>query len=277
MRGGPASRRGEGGGGGVPTVHESPLGGRCVVVTRPEAAGGPLGARLAAHGAVVCHWPVVRILPPADPGPLEKALASLARYDWIVFSSPRAVDAVTDRVDRFPDGLRVAAVGDSTAESLRAANWRVDVTPKEFGGEGLVAALAEHDLAHGTRILFPAGSIARSTIPDGLTGLGAQVDRVVAYETTPSSLDKRVCVEDIESGCVDAVTFASPSTVVGLQRVLGKDTFGRILEQILAVAIGPTTAEALEQTGVSPAAVAHPSTLDGLVDAVVTVFNEGSN
>ncbi len=275
MREEPASRRGAGVE--VPTVHESPLGGRCVVVTRAEAAGGPLGAKLAAHGAVVRHWPVVRILPPADPGPLEKALASLARYDWIVFSSPRAVDAVTGHVDRFPDGLRVAAVGDSTAESLRAATWPVDVTPKQFGGEGLVAAFAEHDVAHGARILFPAGSIARSTIPDGLTGLGAQVDRVVAYETTPSSLDKRVCVGDIESGCVDAVTFASPSTVAGLRRVLGRDTFARILEQIPAVAIGPTTAAALERTGVSPAAVAHPSTLDGLVDAVVTVFNEGSN
>ncbi len=275
MRGGAASRGG--GGGGVPTVHELPLSGRCVVVTRAEAAGGPLGARLTAHGAFVCHWPVVRILPPADPGPLEKALASLGRYDWIVFSSPRAVYAVAGGVDRFPDGLRVAAVGDSTAESLRGAKWPVDVTPKQFGGEGLVAAFAEHDLAHGTRILFPAGSIARSTIPDGLTALGAQVDRVVAYETTPSSLDKRVCVEDIESGRVDAVTFASPSAVVGLQRVLGTDTFGRMLERSLTVAIGPTTAEALEQMGVSPTAVAHSSTLDGLVDAVVTVFNEGSN
>jgi len=273
VREGPASRRR----GGVPMVHESSLGGRCVVVTRAEATGGPLGARLAAHGAVVLHWPVVRISSPADQEPLEKALSNLARYDWIVFSSPRAVDAITGHVDRFPDGLRVAAVGDSTAESLRAANWPVDVTPKQFGGEGLVAAFAERDVAYGASILFPAGSIARSTIPDGLTGLGAQVDRVVAYETTPSSLDKRVCVEDIESGCVDAVTFASPSTVVGLQRVLERDTFGLILEQIPAVAIGPTTAEALERTGVSPAAVAHPSTLDGLVDAVVTVFNEGSN
>ena len=253
------------------------LHGRCVVVTRGETADGPLGTRLAARGAFPRYWPVVQTQPPADPGPLDAALAGLAEYDWIVFSSPRAVAVVVERAGKLPEGVRVAAVGESTAASLMAEGWPVDLVPKVFGGEGLVGAFSEIDLAHGAAVLLPASAIARATIPDGLRRLGARVDCVVAYETVAASLDSKVCIADIESGCLDAVTFASPSAVSGLYEVLGRDLFGAILGRLPAVAIGDTTAEALEHLGTTPAAVARPSTLDGLVDAVVTVLTTESN
>jgi uroporphyrinogen III methyltransferase/synthase len=255
----------------------TPLAGRCVVVTRAEAPDGPLGTKLAGQGAEVRHWPVVQISPPADPKPLVRALENLAQYDWIVFSSPRAVAAVTGRIDGLPEGVRVAVVGDSTAESLLEEGWPVDLLPPEFGSEGLVTAFSEADFAHGADVLFPASSIARATIPDGLTRLGARVDRVVAYETAAAPLDSAVCRTDADSGRLDAVTFASPSAVVGLRSVLGEMSFARILSQVPAVAIGPTTAAALHEVGMAPAGVADPSTLDGLVDAVVAVITAGSN
>jgi uroporphyrinogen III methyltransferase/synthase len=253
------------------------LAGRCVVVTRAEAPGGPLGKKLAGKGAKVRHWPVVRISPPADPKPLVRALENLAQYDWIVFSSPRAVAAVVDRIDGPPEGVRVAAVGDSTAEFLLDKGWPVDLLPREFGSEGLVAAFSKADFAHGAEVLFPASSIARTTIPDGLAGLGARVEQVVAYETAAASLDRVVCLAEADSGCLDAVTFASPSAVAGLRRALGEESFARILSRVPAVAIGPTTAAALHETGMAPAGVADPSTLDGLVDAVAAVIIAGSN
>jgi uroporphyrinogen III methyltransferase/synthase len=220
---------------------------------------------------------VVQISPPLDPKPLVRALDNLAQYDWIIFSSPRAVAAVTDRVARPPEGVRVAAVGESTAQSLLEEGWPVDLLPRESGSESLVATFSRADFAHGAEVLFPASSIARTTIPDGLTDLGARVDRVVAYETTAASLEGDVCLADADSGGLDAVTFASPSAVTGLRKVLGDDSFARILARVPAVAIGPTTAAALHETGVAPTAVADPSTLDGLVAAVVAVVTAGSN
>ncbi len=253
------------------------LAGRCVVVTRAEAPDGPLGTKLAGQGAEVRHWPVVQISPPADPKPLVRALESLTQYDWIVFSSPRAVAAVTGRIDGLPEGVRVAAVGDSTAECLLEEGWPVDLVPREFGSEGLVAAFSEADFAHGANVLFPASSIARATIPDGLAGLGARVDHVVAYHTATASLDSAACLADADSGRLDAVTLASPSAVTGLRTALGEMSFVRILSQVPAVAIGPTTAGALHEIGMAPAGVADPPTLDGLVDAVVAVITAGSN
>jgi uroporphyrinogen III methyltransferase/synthase len=253
------------------------LAGRCVVVTRAEPPAGPLGTKLAAQGAEVRHWPVVQISPPADPKPLIRALENLAQYDWIVFSSPRAVTAVVGRIDGLPEGIRVAAVGDSTAETLLEEGWPVDLLPREFGSEGLVAAFSEADFAHGADVLFPASNIARTTIPDGLTGLGARVERIVAYETVAAALDSAACVADADSGRLHAVTFASPSAVSGLRAALGEMSFVRILSQVPAVVIGPTTAAALHEIGMAPAGVADPSTLDGLADAVVAVITAGSN
>ena len=255
-------------------AQKTSLDGRCVVVTRAEAPDGPLGTLLAARRATVRHWPVVQILPPEDSGPLEAALANLDDYDWIVFSSARAVAAVTQALDGPPSKPRVAVVGESTAEALRLEGWPVHLTAREFGADGLVAEFSTRELARDKRVLYPAGSIARSTLPEGLDRLGAQVDRVVAYRTVHASLDGSTCVSEIDSGSLDAVTFTSPSAVLGLHKSIGGPAFDRVFGRIPAVAIGPTTAEALLRLGVSPAAVADPSTLEGVVKAVVDVLNQ---
>jgi uroporphyrinogen-III synthase len=251
------------------------LAGRWVVVTRAESTHGPLTKKLAARGADVRHWPVLRFAPPADPAPLERALARLGEYDWIVFSSPRAAAAVTGGGVRAPEDVRVAAVGASTAQSLTSDGWPVHLVPQEAGGENLVAAFADAGLGAGVRVLFPASAIARRTIPEGLRALGARVDEVVAYETVHAPLDAAECLADVAAGRADAVTFASPSAVEGLRKVLDQ-RFARLFRRVPAIAIGATTSEALARAGVPPAAVADPSTLDGLVEAVVTVLNVGS-
>ncbi len=246
------------------------LDGRCVVVTRAEPPDGPLATLLEARGATVRHWPVVEILPPEDSGPLDAALAQLDDYDWIVFSSARAVAAVTQALDVPPTRTRVAVVGESTADMLRLEGWPVHLTASEFGADGLVAEFSARDLLRNKRVLYPAASIARSTLPEGLGRLGAQVDRVVAYRTVRASLDG----SQTDSRSLHAVTFTSPSAVVGLHKAIGGPAFDRVFQGIPAVAIGPTTAEALLQLGVSPAAVADPFTLEGVVDAVVGVLNQ---
>ncbi len=250
------------------------LDGRCVVVTRAEVPDGPLGTLLAERGAAVRHWPVVQILPPEDSRQLEAALAKLDDYDWIVFSSARAVAAVTQALDGPPSKTRVAVVGESTAEALRLEDWPVHLTARAFGADGLVAEFSARQLARDKRVLYPAGSIARSTLPEGLNRLGAHVDRVVAYRTVHASLDGSTCLSEIDSGSLDAMTFTSPSAVLGLHKAIGGPAFNRVFERIPAVAIGSTTAEALLQLGVSPAAVADPSTLEGVVEAVVDVLNQ---
>ena len=245
----------------------SALTGRGVAVTRAEPEGGALGARLEARGARVVRWTTIALAPPADPAPFESALARLEEFDWLVVTSGHAVAALVERVVAPPASLALAAVGPATAAALEAAGWKVRRIGEGDGAEGLVAAFRAAGDAAGARILYPASARARETLEDGLAALGATVERVEAYRTLAVALDAATCRTEVESGAVEAVTFASPSALEGLAEALGRGELAQLLARVAVASIGPTTSAALAAFGRAPDAEAEPSTLDGLVEA----------
>jgi len=253
---------------------------RAVVVTRDEPRDGPLGASLRARGLEVLWWPVVRIAPPGDPRPLEAALARIAEFDWIVFASRHAVEAVVSRCHT-PPRARIAVVGSATAAALGAHGWQPEVVPANANADALVAAMAPH-ITPGTRVLFPASSRALPMLGDGLRRLGAEVLQVEAYRNEAAPFDLHACRAAIDAKAVGAVTFTSPSCVEEFEHALGHDAFERLLGKHLgsrgpaiAVALGQTTAGALSARGIEPV-LASPPTLDGLADTASQILN-GSN
>ena len=235
-----------------------------VVVTRPEAADGPLSRELRSLGLEVLAWPAVHVAP-GDARALEAALARLDAFDWIVFASRHAVAAVLDRVPVAPASLKVAAVGRATALTLTQRGWPVHLTPAEAGAAALVSAFAAQwrPQEAPARVLYPASSRTLPTIAAGLRSLGATVTQVEAYRTEATALDVPQCRAWIERGGLGAVTFASPSAVTELARALGARDFARLLEGAPPVAIGPTTARELAARGQN-ATLAESATLQGL-------------
>jgi uroporphyrinogen-III synthase len=110
-----------------------------VVVTRAEEADGPLCRELKGLGLEVLLWPAVSV-GPADPAPLAAALAEVHAFAWIVFASRHAVAAVCELLPAPPAGVRVAAVGEATAQELRARGWPVHLVPGEAHAAALVPA-----------------------------------------------------------------------------------------------------------------------------------------
>ena len=249
------------------------LSGRTVVVTRCEGAGGPLESKLTERGAIVIRWPTTESGPPPDQAAFERPLTEIAKYDWIVFSSARSARAVTSQVSTLPETVKVAVVGPATAAAVESAGWQVDLMPEQFDAESLLEEFEHHKLGDRALVLFPCSSKALDTIPSGLIEQGARVDRVVAYETSYAALDSRSCLQQIESGAVDAITFTSPSAIDGLLSSLGDNGFRSAMQQVPAVVIGPSTERALREAGSAPAVVASPSTFDGLVDSLTTYFD----
>jgi uroporphyrinogen-III synthase len=241
--------------------HEQPA--KHVVVTRAEAEDGPLSTQLRELGLPVLLWPAVSVAV-AETGALEEALESIGEFDWIVFASRHAVAAVIERVATPPAKVRVAAVGQATGQVLRQRGWPVDLLPEDANAAALVSEFATKPM-QGTKVLFPASSRALPTIAAGLTQLGATVTQVEAYRTEPASLDVEACRSWIERDGVGAVTFASPSAVIELEHSLGKVHFDRLLKTAKVVAIGPTTARALEEHGCTPI-MAESANLRGLAE-----------
>src|SRR5579885_364673 len=164
-----------------------PLFGRKIVVTRARGQAETLGASLHALGAEVLELPTIEIGPAADYGPLDRAIAELASYDWLIFTSANGVRFFLERLDRSAADLRalrarICAIGPATRAAVESLHLKVDLMGKEYVAEGLLAAFAGHDLA-GKRILLPRAAVARDLVPAELAHRGARVDVVEAYRT----------------------------------------------------------------------------------------------
>jgi uroporphyrinogen-III synthase len=240
-----------------------------VVVTRAESRDGALSSQLRALGLEVLLWPAVSVTAASGPA-LSQALARIEGFDWIVFASRAAVTAVIESRPQLPKSVRVAAIGRATAQVLRGRGFRVDLMPNEANAAALVNAFADEGCA-GARILYPASSRALPTIAQGLTQLGAEVTQVEAYRTEAAPLDVSTCRAWIHREVIGAVTFASPSAVIELERALGAPDFARLLAHSAVVAIGPTTARALADRG-RTAVLAESATLAGLANTTLRLL-----
>src|SRR6266849_7710511 len=125
---------------------DRPLFGRRIVVTRSREQAGELVDMLEERGAEVIQAPTIRIAPPEDIPALDRACADAATYDWIVFTSANAVDYFMQRVLTNGDirdlkGVRLCAIGPSTAERVSRYGVRIDLTPDEARSEAVIDAL----------------------------------------------------------------------------------------------------------------------------------------
>jgi uroporphyrinogen-III synthase len=186
------------------------------------------------------------------------------------------VAAVLERIEAPPQGVRIAAVGPSTADAVTAGGWPVHRIPEVGSGAGLVEAFRVAGDAEGARMFFPASAAAREEIPKGLAGLGARVHQVTAYRLVELPLDRDRCSAALKAGEVQAVTFASPSAMEGLRKGLGDDLFSRMAREIPAAAMGSTTAGALEGAGWKRIVVAQEPSLEALGVAGMQAAAPGS-
>src|SRR6202049_595008 len=76
-----------------------PLFGQRIVVTRDRRQAAELAEPLEELGAEVIMLPVIEIQPPVDTGPLERAIACLETYDWLIFTSVNGVRFFLERLD----------------------------------------------------------------------------------------------------------------------------------------------------------------------------------
>jgi len=247
---------------------ERRLEGKRVLVTRPRERAEELCFLLEDEGAEVLSVPLLELHPPEDRRPLLSAAEHIHRYRWVVFASPSGVEALMEAVreagtqERMRH-VKVAAVGPRTTRAAEGYGLEVVAEPPEGTGEALVN-LIQDALQPGDEVLLPAAEEGRREMEDGLRERGMLVTRVTAYRSTPTTLPPEALAL-LDASPPDVVVFASPRTAEAFLEEAGRER----LSSARVVAIGPTTASALERLGVPAAAVAERPTPESLVDATV--------
>jgi uroporphyrinogen-III synthase len=244
------------------------LAGRAIVVTRPQEQAGELIDLLEARGALTVRAPAIEIFP-ARARALDRAARDIAdgRFAWVLLTSRAGVEALADALAERAVGpsdvvARIAAIGEGTAEALRARGYEPALVPRTFTTEALGAALPKGD---GT-VLLARADIAPPELDEAVAAKGWRVERIDAYRTRRVRSLPPAAAQALRAGGVDALTFTSASTVDGFVAA------ARSLELPRAVCIGPVTARAARDHGLRVAGVASPHTIEGLVTRLERVF-----
>ena len=254
-----------------------------ILITRPLAQAHDFGEKLRAAGFEPIFFPVIEIQPIENNVALERALAKLECYDWLVVTSVNAVDVVFDylRIAAETPGhgenafslslrdplanLRVATIGPKTAEALKTRGIIPDFVPDEYVAESILPGLG--DLS-GKWVLLPRAEIARKALPEAICEAGGIPHEIAVYKTLPA-VPNPEGLAALKAG-VDIVTLTSPSTVhnfVAIARQNELDPLSLPGNPLFAC-IGPITEQAAREEGLVNLVTANEYTTEGLIAVI---------
>lgn len=168
-------------------------------------------------------------------------------------------------------GLKIAVVGEKTAQWLGRRGIKPDFIPPEYVADSLAIHFPEP--LEGIKVLFPrVESGGRDVLVRDFTSRGAAVTEVAAYQSRCPGAIAPQALEGLQNRQVDVVTFASSKTVKHfcqmLQQVQG-DNWQTCLEGVCVASIGPQTSKTCISLLGRVDAEAQEYTLEGLIQAII--------
>src|ERR1041385_1051746 len=172
-----------------------------VLTTAPGSLAG-LAESLRADGMTVREAPLLSFGPPADWGPVDRAIFRLPEFRAVAVSSPRAAQAFASRLALHqvspPPGQEAWATGVATAEALRDLFEPVH-TPSSLvtidAGAGSMLATSMVAARVGSPIPYACGDTRRDEMPAVLRAAGVMVEEVICYRSVlaePDEADRAV-------------------------------------------------------------------------------------
>ena len=262
-----------------------------IVLTHAPGRFEGLDAALRRRGHTVVRAPLIATVPRTGED-VRAAAEALLTLPWLLFTSRSAVEAWSAleagwRAPGEPAGgaPRVGAVGRKTASALRAAGAEPAlVAERAPRSAGLADAFLQHPEA-ASPVGLPQGDRALPTLRRALERAGFETRPLVLYETVTQPWPGDATGSDAgavgagrgDNGAGDAAALraaASAAELIVLASPSAADALpAEAAGRAALVAIGPTTAAALERRGLSPRQARAPS-VGGVLEEVEAVAQE---
>lgn len=252
-----------------------PLVGKTILVTRAAGQSSQFTQLLQQQGATVLEMPAIEITPPSSWEALDQAIANVIQFDWLILTSTNGVDYFFERLaaqacsaDEVAK-LKIAVVGQKTAERLQKRGHQPDFIPPNFVADSLVEQFPE--TVQGLKILFPRVETGgRDLLVKELTAKGAEVTEVPAYQSGCAKVMPPDIAAALQHQTIDIITFASSKTVSCFHQLL--QTLPSVLPLSPAfclASIGPQTSATCRHLFGRVDLEAADYTLEGLTNAIV--------
>jgi uroporphyrinogen III methyltransferase/synthase len=231
------------------------------------------------YGAEPIEFPTIETVPPKDWKEVDRAIKNLSKYDWAIFTSVNGVKYLIERLKkqgkdiREFKGIKICAIGPATAKAIEDLGIRVDLLPKEYRAEAIIAGLGKNKIK-GKSFLLPRALKAREVLPEEIKRLGGKIDVVAAYRTTKPKEKTDEIRKMFQEKAIDVVTFTSSSTVENFVSMFQKGEAPGLLEGITVACIGPITKDTASALGIKTGIMPEKYTIPALTDAIGEYFKK---
>lgn len=256
------------------------MNGRRIVLTRNAEGTSRLAERLLRLGAEVLELPLIDVRFDLDREAAVDVFNEFASYEWLLFTSRNGVkhffSAFFTTFDdiRSLGFIRIAVIGQGTAEALRLLHLRPDLVATESTAEGLARSLKEEQDLDNVKLLLVTGNRNREDLARRLWEERAIVDTLRVYKTHLCKLEGDSRAARFRREGADALVFASASAV----QAFGEQAAHLVLEagatRPALFSFGPSTSARMREAGIPLAAEASEPGMDGIIEALVGYFTK---
>jgi uroporphyrinogen-III synthase len=257
---------------------KSVLSNRNIVITRSEEQSSGLIDMLSSAGANIISIPTIKIVPVDDYSEFDRLISDSSKFDFIIFTSANSVKYFIRRIDELDvsvniDEIIFVAVGESTLNICKQYNIPVDIIPEDFRVKGLLEKFNSWKMKN-KKVLIPCSAIARTELKEGLIKLGACVLTTPVYDVAlPDENEATLYREKLKNINPDLYVFTSPSTYNNFLKIFEIDNPVNYFSGAMVAAIGPTTADTVESTGVVAGIIPESFTVNNLFQKIVEHFS----
>lgn len=248
------------------------LNGARILVTRPEHQAENLCRLLAEAGGRAVRFPVLATAAITD-GKIAEILATLDKFQWLVFISANAVNfAVQANGGKInPNQAAVAAIGQATASALRQAGITVDLWPSPPYNSAALLAMEPMQQVNGQRFLIIRGDGGRDELADSLRQRGARVDYLEVYRRTMPTTDCSEVNALLTANQLDVVTVTSGEALQSLLTMIDRRYRPALLALPLVV-ISDRIKQIAAEMGFNRIAVANQASDVAILEAVTMMM-----
>jgi len=259
------------------------LSGKTVYVAASAKLLPELAAGLRALGANVLPVAVLEAKEIEDNAALDRAIANLNQYDWIIFTSAWGVSFFADHLYKSVHNAvvlpKICAIGSATAGAAEKFGFQIALMADEFTAEGVMKSFEQYhggvENLSGIGVLIPRALEAREYLPDALGSAGCLVDAIPCYQAVRPEPEDELSVR-LMNEAPDLIVFTSARAVRNfletVTAVVGETNARKRMHETVAATIGPVTAAALESEGKSAEIIPAGHTVPNLLAAISDFF-----
>lgn len=256
---------------------------KTILITAPKGYSERMQKVFTEKSFNVIASPFIQTTVPVNiKGDVKSFLNRIVTYDYVMFSSRKAVDALfqglkaANIAPSILRGIKLCAIGKDADYVFEKLHVRASIIPKEPSPMGIADEIFQQGDAKGKTIAVLAPEVLGIKEPpvvpdfiDKLKSMGMEVTRVNVYTTQAADIEASIALIKLKK--IDCIAFTSSAEIEVLLSRIGKSM---VLKDIDIACFGIYTAAFAKEKGLNVKIISKDfSSFNGFADAVYMFYN----